>query len=344
MKLVTFRTDGQADRLGALISSDDHVLDLQAAHLIRHQNEHPALASMLALMEAGKQGLDIVRDVIDQPPEDTVFRLDAVMLQTPLPRPTQIRDFLCFEEHLERSYAQLRQKRAQMEPDPEAALKEFEEKGLFRIPEVWYERPLYYKPSRMAVIGTEQDIEWPPYAELMDFELEFGCFTMGEAKNLTKQNAAEYIFGYSIFNDISARDEQVKEMPGFLGPGKGKDFDTCNVIGPCIVTADSIDPYNLTMIARVNGEEWARGNSSTMYWTFEDLLVHTSRAETIYPGEFFASGTVGGGCGLEWDKYLNDGDVIELEVEGIGILKNKIVKKQDEAEGGTPWRKKSAES
>ena len=118
-------------------------------------------------------------------------------------------------------------------------------------------------------------------------------------------------------------------MAGGLGPAKGKDFDTGNIIGPCIVTKDEIDPYNLTMIARVNGEEWSRGSSSTIHWTFEDLIAHVSRSETLHPGEFFGSGTVGGGCGLEQEKYLSPGDVIELEVEGIGILRNRIIKQED---------------
>lgn len=142
---------------------------------------------------------------------------------------------------------------------------------------------------------------------------------------LTKENAREHIFGYTIFNDFSARDEQVKEMAGQLGPGKGKDFDGGNVMGPCLVTADEIDPYNLTMIARVNGEEWGRGNSSDMGWKFEDCIVHVARSETIYPGEFFGSGTVGNGCGLEQLRFLKSGDVVELEVEGIGILRNRVL-------------------
>ena len=147
-----------------------------------------------------------------------------------------------------------------------------------------------------------------------------------EALKRFEKEGADMIFGYSIFNDISARDTQAHEMPAGFGPGKGKDFDTGNIIGPCIVTADAFDPYDAELIVRINGEERSRGNSGEMYHKFEDCIAHTSRAETVFPGEFFASGTVGWGCGLEHDKYLEDGDVIELEVTGIGVLKNKVVK------------------
>jgi len=156
--------------------------------------------------------------------------------------------------------------------------------------------------------------------------LEFGFFIGKGGRDIPNDQALEHIFGYSIFNDISARDTQAVEMLGGLGPAKGKDFDTGNIIGPCITTADEINPYNLTMIARVNGEEWSRGSSSTMHWKFEDLISYVSKSETLYPGEFFGSGTVGGGCGLELERYLAQGDVIELEVEGIGILRNRIIK------------------
>lgn len=320
MRLITFR-NGRGDRLGALIEDDSAVVDLYAARA------EPAFASMLALIEAGNDALDGARAIAADPPSAAVTAADGIEWRTPLPAPPQIRDCLCFEEHLKQAYTVLRKNRAAAEPDPEAALKEFEEKGLFRIPEVWYRQPIYYKANRLAVVGTGEDVIWPDYAEVMDYELEFGFFIGKGGGDIAKENARDHIFGYSIFNDISARDAQMIEMPGGLGPGKGKDFDTGNVIGPCIVTADEIDPYDCTMIARINGEEWSHGHSGSIHWTFEDLIAHVSRSETLYPGEFFGSGTVGGGCGLELERYLSDGDVIELEVEGIGVLRNRIVKR-----------------
>ena len=326
MRLVTFRKTGGADRLGALIENDTAIVDLHTARA------EPAFTSMLDLIEAGDDvkdnALDGARAIVNAPPARAVIDATEVSLQTPLPRPPQIRDCLCFEEHLKRAYNVLRKNRAAAEPDPVAALKEFEEKGLFGVPEVWYQQPLYYKANRLAVIGTDEDVLWPDYAEVLDYELELGFFIGKGGKNITKQEAGSHIFGYSIFNDISARDAQAIEMPGGLGPGKGKDFDTGNVIGPCIVTADELDPYNCTMIARINGQEWSRGHSGSIHWTFEDLISHISRSETLYPGEFFGSGTVGGGCGLELERYLNHGDLIELEVEGIGTLTNRIIQEK----------------
>jgi 2-keto-4-pentenoate hydratase/2-oxohepta-3-ene-1,7-dioic acid hydratase in catechol pathway len=320
MRLVTFRGADGADRLGALIESDAAIVDLFRARA------EPAFASMLALIEAGDDALAGARRIVANPPAGAVIEAASVALRTPLPSPPQIRDCLCFEEHLKQAYTVLRRNRAAAEPDPEEALKRFEAQGLFRIPEVWYRQPIYYKANRFAVIGTGEDVLWPSYAEVMDYELEFGFFIGKSGKNIPKERAREHIFGYSIFNDISARDAQMIEMPGGLGPGKGKDFDAGNVIGPCIVTTDEIDPYDCTMIARINGEEWSRGHSGTIHWTFEDLIAHTSRSETLHPGEFFGSGTVGGGCGLELERYLSEGDVIELEVEGIGVLRNRIIR------------------
>ena len=115
-------------------------------------------------------------------------------------------------------------------------------------------------------------------------------------------------------------------MQAQLGPTKGKDFDTANVMGPWLVTADEIsDPYALTMLARVNGEEWSRGSSGDMHHKFDAILAHVSRDETVHAGEFFGSGTVGGGCGLEQGRFLNIGDVVELEISGLGILTNRVV-------------------
>ena len=205
-------------------------------------------------------------------------------------------------------------------------MKEMESKGILTVPQAWYERPLFYHPNRLNVIGTDEDVQWPAYSNLMDFELEFGCYIGKPGRDITKEKAREHIFGYTIFNDFSARDEQVKEMTGQLGPGKGKDFDGGNAMGPCLVTADAIDPYSLKMTCRVNGEQWGNGNSSEMGWKFEDCIAHVSRAETVYPGEFFGSGTVGNGCGLEQMRFLKSGDVVELEVEGIGVLRNRVLK------------------
>jgi 2-keto-4-pentenoate hydratase/2-oxohepta-3-ene-1,7-dioic acid hydratase in catechol pathway len=143
--------------------------------------------------------------------------------------------------------------------------------------------------------------------------------------DVSVDDAPQYIFGYTIFNDVSARDAQAKEMVGSLGPAKGKDFDTGNILGPWIVTPDEIgDVYNLAMDVRVNGERRGGGSSAAMHHSFAAMIAHISQSETLYPGEVIGSGTVGTGCGLETGKFLEDGDVIELEIEKIGILRNTI--------------------
>jgi 2-keto-4-pentenoate hydratase/2-oxohepta-3-ene-1,7-dioic acid hydratase in catechol pathway len=162
----------------------------------------------------------------------------------------------------------------------------------------------------------------------MDFELELACIIGRKGVDIAKAQAHDFVFGYTIFNDFSARDAQCRETEGRLGPAKGKDFDKGNVFGPCVVTADEIgDPYALGMTARINGETRCNGSSSTMYWRFDDLIAHISAGETLHPGEIIGSGTVGDGCGHEHMRYLDDGDVVELEIEKIGILKNRVVRR-----------------
>jgi 2-keto-4-pentenoate hydratase/2-oxohepta-3-ene-1,7-dioic acid hydratase in catechol pathway len=161
----------------------------------------------------------------------------------------------------------------------------------------------------------------------MDFELEFAAVIGIAGRDIRPENALDHVFGYTVFNDFSARDEQFRAMAGKLGPGKGKDFDNANALGPCIVTSDEIgDPYSLNMTARVNGEEWSNGHTSSMFHRFEQVIAHISRSETIHPGEVLGSGTVGTGCGLEQNRYLQSGDVVELEIERIGVLRNRVLR------------------
>jgi 2-keto-4-pentenoate hydratase/2-oxohepta-3-ene-1,7-dioic acid hydratase in catechol pathway len=161
---------------------------------------------------------------------------------------------------------------------------------------------------------------------VIDYELEIALVTAKAGKNLPKGASRDYVFGYMIFNDFSARDAQYIEMQTGLGPAKGKDFDTGNAMGPWLVTADEVgDPQGLEMIARVNGEEWSRGSSREMRHTFDDIVSHASADETFYPGEILGSGTVGGGCGNELGRFMKHGDVVELQISGLGVLRNRIV-------------------
>ena len=301
MKLVTFTIaagrEARAPAPGALVEGDTKVVAL------------PGFSSVLEIVEGGQNALDRAHESLKHSP--VVLGRRNVTLLAPIPHPPQMRDFLCFEKHLRQAFEAV----GKLRGTPT------------RIPEVWYERPIFYHPSRFSVCGPDAEVPWPAYTERLDFELEFGCYIGRPGKDIAKERAREHIFGYTIFNDFSARDEQTKEMAGQLGPGKGKDFDNANAMGPCLVTADEIgDPYRLEMVVRVNGEEWGRGNSRDMHWKFEDCIAHASRSETLHAGEFFGSGTVGNGCGLEQMRFLKPGDSVELEVEGIGILRNKVVR------------------
>src|ERR1041385_1890590 len=311
MRLVTFTVDGSPARTGAVIDGDRRVLDLQAAYGRVYHGASPLLETMLHIIEAGEASLDTIGELLKAPAPSSAFAPEGGGLLAPVPVPRQMRYFLCFEKPLRQTFEAVAKLRG----------------TAARIPQVWYERPIFYHPSRFAVCGTDTDVPWPAYSERMDFELEFGCYIGAPGKDIARENARRHIFGYTIFNDFSARDEQTKEMAGQLGPGKGKDFDNGNAMGPCLVTADEIgDPYRLEMAVRVNGEEWGRGNSRDMHWKFEDCIAHASRSETLRPGEFFGSGTVGNGCGLEQLRFLEPGDLVELEVEGIGVLRNRVVR------------------
>ena len=333
MKLVTFTHQGSAPRSGALIDDGVTVVDLSSAStsIVSSGAEDSRLASIQAMIDEGDDALDAAYVAIAKAPTSAKLSSAEIILHAPVPTPIQMRDCLCFEGHLLAAFPNLRRIYANQFDDPAEKLAEFERKGTLTIPQVFYEQPMYYKANRFAVIGTGQDVIWPHYSKLLDFELEFGIFIKKRGKDISVETARDYIFGYTIFNDFTARDAQIGEMGG-LGPAKAKDFDTANAMGPCLVTADELtDPYNLTMVARVNGEEWTRANSRSMHWSFEQVIAHVTRSETLYPGEFLGSGTVEGGCGLELMRFLSPGDVVELEIEGIGTLRNRIVMPADAA-------------
>jgi 2-keto-4-pentenoate hydratase/2-oxohepta-3-ene-1,7-dioic acid hydratase in catechol pathway len=271
---------------------------------------------MIAFLESG----DAPEPIGDPIP------LESVTLLAPLPRPGSIRDAMSFETHVINSTRVIGL-------GPYAKVDRLAERFLgkrfslaHRASGTFYKQPPYYKSNPRSVVGPEAEVRIPAYSERFDYELEWGIVIGSQGVDIPPHRAREHIAGYTIFNDFSARDAQKKEMGGRLGPAKGKDFDTGNAIGPWLVTPDELsDPYNLTMVARVNGAEWSRGSTSTMHWRWEDLIAHISASETLYPGDFIGSGTVGNGCGLEHGSYLKSGDVVELEVEGIGVLRNRVL-------------------
>jgi 2-keto-4-pentenoate hydratase/2-oxohepta-3-ene-1,7-dioic acid hydratase in catechol pathway len=203
------------------------------------------------------------------------------------------------------------------------------------FPEEFLKAPMYYKGNPSTIIAHEQQVRWPNYTNVMDYELELGFVIGKSGYNLTPQNALDHLFGVTILNDFSARDIQGREMATGFGPAKGKDFATA--LGPWLVTRDKLNLNQLSMVARVNGEEWSRGSSASMTWSIEELIAYASWGETLLPGELLGSGTVGTGTGAEHGKQLQAGDVIELEVSGIGLLRNRIG--QPEPSVWTPERR-----
>lgn len=307
MRLATVSHQGQAIVVAA--TKTNYLIDLHKA-AAQSGKDGGIFADMLSLINAGENGLKTARTLLQSADESVTMAVSDVSFLPPI-MPVQYRDCLVFEEHLANCFKVMG---ATMPVPPS-------------IPPVWYDQPLYYKGNRMSFIGHGTDVQWPAYAEFLDIELELAIVVGKTGKDISKDVAPAHIFGYSILNDVSARDAQMREMPGQLGPCKGKDFDTGNILGPYILTADEVvHPIAVNMEARVNGERWGGGNSSQMQHSFADILAHISSSETIYAGEVIGSGTVGTGCGLEIGKRLQDGDIFELEIENIGILTNRIVK------------------
>jgi fumarylacetoacetate (FAA) hydrolase len=220
------------------------------------------------------------------------YPLAEVDLRVPVLHPPSVRDFMAFEQHV----ATARANRGQP------------------VPKEWYEVPVFYFSNPAAMVGPEEEIPWPEGSEQLDYELEVAAII----------GAGGAIGGYTVLNDWSARDLQRQEMKVGLGPAKGKDFATS--LGPLVVTPDEFDGTKGTMIARVNGEERSRGELADMYWSWDDLVARAARNTMLRPGDVIGSGTVGTGCILEHGdgRWLQPGDVVELEVEGIGVLRNVV--------------------
>jgi len=239
------------------------------------------------------------------------FALDEVKFLSPL-KPNTLRDGYAFEQHV---------------------ITANKNRGR-DVPQEWYEFPVFYFTNANAVFGHDDEIPYPPYTKAMDYELEVAVVIGKGGINIKPEDAPKHIFGYTIFNDWSARDIQRKEMAVGLGPAKGKDF--ASAFGPVIVTHEALADraekrpgvYDLAMMARVNGVELSRGNFKDMYWSFGEIIARASDSVMLYPGDVIGSGTVGTGCLLELTKFqgpwLNHGDVVELEIERIGILRNTI--------------------
>lgn len=326
MKLVTFEIKtvlGRFLRAGALVHNATKVVDLNAAYAWQLAEEGEAQPQRLAdvilpsqmndLIAMGDRALDAAQGVVEQfekissdPPlglnEATLlFSLKEANLRVPF-QPNSFRDFFAFEQHVSVGY------KLRNEP----------------IPEAWYKLPVYYKGNHRSVVGPDEPLQWPSYTRKLDYELEFGCVIGKAGRNLSPEQAERHILGYTIVNDFSARDIQKYEMQCRLGPAKGKDFATA--VGPCIVTKDELPDINpLEARAFINGKLLSKGVFKDCHFSFAEMISHWSQEESIYPGDLIASGTVGTGCGLENGTWLQPGDEILLEIDGIGQLRNKIL-------------------
>ena len=223
-----------------------------------------------------------------------------VKFDSPLDEINMYRDFYAHEKHVKKGF----------------------EKRNEPVPPAWYEIPAYYKGGNMGFIGHDEIIPWPHYTEQLDYELELGVVIGRDGKNVKAKDIKKHIFGFTILNDVSARDIQRKEMSIRLGPAKGKDW--CSIMGPVITTFDEFnyEEPNLKMSASVNGIEWSQGQSGDSHYSWGEMIEHMGMEEWIRATDFIGSGTVGTGCGLELDKWIRPGDVLELEIEKIGKLKN----------------------
>ena len=244
-----------------------------------------------------------------------VHALDDVDVLAPIPTPPSVRDFYAFEQHVRTAR---------------------ETRGLPMQPD-WYELPVFYFSNPRGVIGPGVDVAVPPGCAELDYELEVAAVVGRAGRDLAPEAAEGHIAGYCVMNDWSARDLQRREMKLSLGPAKGKDFAT--TLGPFLVTPDELEDarggraYDLSMTARVNGAEWSRASLGEIYWSFGEMLAYASRGAEIVAGDVIGSGTCGTGCILELSlvhgperyPWLRPGDVVELEVDRLGTVANRVV-------------------
>ena len=317
MKLVTFLNNQQQSRIGWLVG--EQVVDMQLA-------SEKLPTDMLTFIDNHETYFPIIQELGEVTPH---YNLSDVKLLAPLPNPRSFRDYIGFEMHMlnaSRSFGHT-------------------------IGAAWYEMPIFYFTNHQAIYGPDDEIKRPTNETKLDIELELACIIGKKGKDIKAEEAEPYIFGYTIFNDWTARAIQKREMEIPLGPHKGKDF--ANAIGPCIVTADEMEQYripfseeyfveplrvpayrgnrfDLKMTSRINGVTVCEGNYKTVFYNFAQMIERASENNvSLMPGDILGSGTLGWGSLIEnmftVHRPLEPGDVVELEIEGIGILRNKVI-------------------
>ena len=319
MKLVSYKTEDK-EHLG--VYANGHIYNLNSCDKLIPDNMNAFLEGGEPLMERAKK---VNQDILDKklsPKEEVFYELLA-----PVPHPTSCRDGYAFRQHVA---AARRNRKVDM-------ITEFDQ------------YPIFYFTNHNAIQGPGEIECMPDHFQKLDFELEVAVVIGKKGRNIKAAQADEYIAGYTIMNDMSARTLQMEEMLLNLGPAKGKDFST--VIGPWLVTPDELEPYkvaakenhvgnsyNLKMTCKVNGIEVSSGNMAVMDWTFAEIIERCAYGVDILPGDVIGSGTVGTGCFLELNgtgllndpnykvQWLQPGDHVEMEITGLGALNNNITK------------------
>src|SRR5712692_3073322 len=330
MKLVTYSDEKKARKTQAGILWGDWILDAKeiAAKAGKADIKVPKtiqklpdeVPTVLELLVQGPRLLDDIKNISwrifnRMKPEDhhKLTKARSVTLRSPIPHPPNLRDFYGFEDHVKAARAK---------------------RGLEMPPE-WYEFPAFYYSNPSVIYGPEENVPIPSYTKALDFELEIACVIGKPGMNIPETEAESFIAGYTIMNDWSARDIQQREMKVGLGPAKAKDFATS--LGPWLVTKDELEDkqvapskFRLEMTATVNSKRLSHGNMEEMYWSFPQMIARASQSVQLQPGEIFGSGTVGTGSilelGADAHRWLEPGDVVELEIERLGKLANKVIR------------------
>ena len=323
MKLVSYKTE-DTEHLGVFVSG--HIYNLNSCDKQLPDNMAEFLKGSDVLMERAKRIDAQIKSKEIEPKEEAFYELLA-----PVPHPTSCRDGYAFRQHVA---AARRNRKVDM-------IAEFDQ------------YPIFYFTNHNAIQGPG-DIEcMPDHFQKLDFELEVAVVIGKQGRNIPAAEADGYIAGYMIMNDMSARTLQMEEMLLNLGPAKGKDFST--VIGPWLVTPDELeqyktspkeghvgDAYQLTMTCTVNGIPVSSGNMADMDWTFAEIIERCAYGADILPGDVIGSGTVGTGCFLELNgtgllndpayktQWLQEGDIVEMEITGLGRLSNIITKTESD--------------
>jgi 2-keto-4-pentenoate hydratase/2-oxohepta-3-ene-1,7-dioic acid hydratase in catechol pathway len=335
MRFVTFELTtslGPVRRTGVMDGAD-HVLDLRLARAAEHASlgrqraaqlaEAELGADMLEFLDGGEYAMECAREALDHIAQSgdgehngAAIRhaVSDVRLLAPLPRPNSLRDFLVFEAHLRNVGKVLGR------PD--------------QLPPEWYNLPAHYKGNPDAIYGPEDVVPYPGYTDKLDYELEICAVVGRRGRHIKAQDAGPYIAGYTLYNDWSARDIQMRESSIGIGPGIGKDM--ASSIGPSIATPDEFSCETSKLEARIDGETWSSGTLANMHFSFEQIIEFITQEADIVPGDLLGSGTIGMGCGFERDRYLAPGMTVELEAEGIGLLRNTLGDKGPRSQIGAP--------